>query len=134
MGRRLTSDWYGRASIKLLIEALIQERREHFLREYGVVPEFKAGVHAGDVITAQIGDIKSEIVHNGDVLNTTARIQAACNQLGHKLLASEELMQGLTLGPEYTVESLGPVPLRGKSEALNLCAVSLAEQTSGSPA
>ena len=42
MGRRLTSDGYGRASIKLLIEALIQERREHFLKEYGVVPEFKA--------------------------------------------------------------------------------------------
>ncbi len=115
-----------------LIEALIQARREHFLSEYGEVPEFKAAVHAGDVITAQIGDIKSEIVHNGDVLNTTARIQATCNQLGHKLLASEELIQRLTLGPEYTVRSLGPVPLRGKGEAVNLYAVSLAgEGTSG---
>lgn len=33
-----------------------------------MVPEFKAAVHAGDVITAQIGELKSEIVHNGDVL------------------------------------------------------------------
>ena len=80
----------------------------------GVVPEFKAAVHARDVIMAQIGDIRSEIVFNGDVLNTTARIQATCNQLGHKLPASEELVQRLTLGPEYTVRSPGPVPLRGK--------------------
>jgi adenylate cyclase len=114
-----------------LIEALIQAHREHFLSEYGVMPEFKAAVHAGDVITAQIGDIKREIVYNGDVLNTTARIQATCNQLGHKLLASEELVQRLTLGPEYTVRSLGPVPLRGKGEAVNLYAVSLAGDGTG---
>ena len=87
------------------------------------MPEFKAGVHAGEVITAQIGELKSEIVYNGDVLNTTARIQALCNQLGQKLLVSAELMKGISLGPEYTVLDLGSVPLRGKIEALDLYAV-----------
>jgi adenylate cyclase len=87
------------------------------------VPEFKAGVHAGEVITAQIGELKSEIVYNGDVLNTTARIQALCNQLGQKLLVSVELIESLSLGPEYTVLELGSVPLRGKAEAMELCAV-----------
>jgi len=110
-----------------LIEALIQARSEHFLTEYGVVPEFKAGVHAGEVITAQIGVIKSEIVHNGDVLNTTARIQASCNELGHRLVASEELLQRITPGPEYTVTKLGPVALRGKGEPVSLVAVDLAD-------
>jgi adenylate cyclase len=87
------------------------------------VPEFKAGVHAGEVIIAQIGELKSEIVYNGDVLNTTARIQSLSNQLGHKLLVSAELMEIISLGPEYTVLDLGSVPLRGKTEALELCAV-----------
>jgi adenylate cyclase len=59
-----------------LIEDQIQAHREGFKTEYGMVPTFKAGIHAGDMITAQIGELKSEIVHNGDVLNTTARIQA----------------------------------------------------------
>jgi adenylate cyclase len=91
-----------------------------------VVPEFKAAVHAGDVITAQIGELKSEIVHNGDVLNTTARIQALCNELGHRLLVSADLMDQLSLGSEYVVEGLGPVSLRGKGQAAELYAVSRA--------
>lgn len=106
-----------------LIEDQIHAHRDHFLQAYGVVPEFKAGVHAGEVITAQMGELKSEIVYNGDVLNTTARIQALCNQLGQKLLVSAELMERLSLGPEYKVLELGPVSLRGKAEALKLCAV-----------
>jgi adenylate cyclase len=40
---------------------------------------FKAGLYFGKVVSAQIGDLKREIVYNGDVLNTTARIQAECN-------------------------------------------------------
>jgi adenylate cyclase len=107
-----------------LIEDQIHAHRDYFLQTYGVVPEFKAGVHAGEVIIAQIGELKSEIVYNGDVLNTTARIQAQCNQLSQKLLVSAELMETLSVGPEYTVFKLGPVPLRGKAEALELCAVS----------
>lgn len=106
-----------------LIEDQIHAHRDYFLQTYGVVPEFKAGVHAGEVITAQIGELKREIVYNGDVLNTTARIQALCNQLGQKLLVSAELMERLSLGPEYTTLELESVPLRGKAEALSLCAV-----------
>ena len=107
-----------------LIEDQIHSHLDHFLQTYGVVPEFKAGVHAGEVIIAQIGELKSEIVYNGDVLNTTARIQAQCNQLSQKLLVSAELMESISVGPEYTVFKLGPVPLRVKAEALELCAVS----------
>jgi adenylate cyclase len=106
-----------------LIERRIQAERDQFLRDYGVVPEFKAGVHAGEVVTAQIGELKSEIVHSGDVLNTASRIQALCNSMGHSLLVSAELLRSLSLGPAYTVVELGPVPLRGKAGAVELCAV-----------
>jgi adenylate cyclase len=106
-----------------LIEDQMRSHRDTFLAEYGVVPEFKAGVHAGEVITAQIGEIKSEIVYNGDVVNTTARIQAACNRLGRKLLVSASLIEALRLGPEYVVERMGRVELRGKEEELELCSV-----------
>lgn len=114
-----------------LIEEQIHAHRERFLKAYGVVPEFKAGVHAGDVIIAQIGELKSEIVYNGDVLNTTACIQAVCNGLDRKLLVSAELMECLALPPEYAVERLGPVPLRDKGEAVELCAVSRADGGGG---
>ena len=106
-----------------LIEEHLRAHSDRFFSRYGVVPEFKAGVHAGEVLTAQIGELKSEIVFNGDVLNTTARIQASCNELERRLLVSAELMKDLALGPEYAVEDMGAIPLRGKSEPVALYAV-----------
>ena len=106
-----------------LIEDHIQAQQDHFLKEYGVVPEFKAGVHSGEVITAQIGELKIEIEYSGDVLNTTARIQSLCNQFDQKLLVSAKLMESLSLGSEYTALELGTVPLIGKTDSIPLCAV-----------
>ena len=111
-----------------LIEEQMRAQRERFLADYGAVPDFKAGVHAGTVITAQIGEIKSEIVYNGDILNTTARIQATCNDLDRRLLVSASLMERLTLGPEYAVEDMGAVSLRGKGEPVSLYSVTRADE------
>jgi len=131
MGDEIILTWKMRSGLEengcirlfFLIEDQIHSQRDHFLKAYGVVPEFKAGVHAGEVITAQMGELKREIVYNGDVLNTASRIQAHCNQLGQKLLVSAELMERLSIGQEYKVLELGPVSLRGKAEELELCAV-----------
>ncbi len=93
------------------------------MTHFGHVPEFKAGLHYGDVITAEIGDLKKEIVYNGDVLNTTARIQSMCNQFNQRLIASEALVSALEL-PEFIEPSvLGHVELRGKAEAMALVAL-----------
>src|SRR5678815_1062717 len=45
---------------------------ENYFKNFGVKPEFKAGLHFGKVISAQIGDIKREIVYNGDCLLYTS--------------------------------------------------------------
>ncbi len=108
--------------VRIFIEimAQIQNRREDYLTDFGHVPQFKAGVHYGDVIAAEIGDIKKEISYFGDVLNTTERIQAKCNELGHLLIASEELVATVQMPLSVTPEPLGRVALRGKSEATAL--------------
>lgn len=98
------------------ILAQIDSRRDYYEQAFGHVPEFKAGIHFGDVITAEIGDIKKEITYSGDVLNTTARIQSKCNELGHLLIASEELTSILNLPTSITPQTLGRVELRGKAE------------------
>lgn len=101
----------------------IASQRDRFIGEFGAFPSFKAGVHAGEVITAQIGELKKEIVYNGDVLNTAARIQAMCNELDRDLLVSAEVIDQLALDQGYRVDRLGPVPLRGKTQPIELCAV-----------
>ena len=111
--------------IRVFFEILaeVEHRREYYEAEFGHVPEFKAGLHFGDVITAEIGDLKKEIVYNGDVLNTTARIESMCNEYNHQLIASEELVFHLELPNSIAAKSLGPVILRGKAEPIPLVAL-----------
>ncbi len=102
------------------IDAAIESRKNHYLDRYGIVPEYKAGAHLGEVITAEIGDLKKEIVYNGDVLNTAARIQAMCNELGRRFVASKQLIQALVVPEEFSIEQLGAATLRGKAQPLEL--------------
>ncbi len=104
------------------IDSTIQKKRQRYLDRFGVVPEYKAGVHVGEVMTAEIGDLKRGLVFNGDVLNTGARIQGECARLGRRLVSSADLFARLTLPKGWTAEEMGSVTLRGKSEPLELVA------------
>jgi adenylate cyclase len=60
-----------------------------------LVPEFKAGFRYGKVTTRKIGVLKKGIFFTRDILNTTARIQAGCNEFGTDILTSEKLISQL---------------------------------------
>jgi len=66
----------------------IELKKDVYLENYGLLPEFKAGMHAGCVITGEIGIIKRDITYSGDVLNTTSRIQDKCTELGVPFIIS----------------------------------------------
>lgn len=104
------------------IDRVIENKKQLYLDRFGVVPEFKAGVHLGEVMTAEIGDLKRGLVFNGDVLNTGSRIEKECARLGRRLLSSADLVKRLNLPDELTPEAMGPVTLRGKSDPLELVA------------
>ncbi len=106
-----------------LINEAVAARAEEYHRKYGVAPEYKAGVHCGPVMSAQIGDIKREIVYNGDVVNTTSRIQEMCGELGVDLLVSGDVMRRLSLPETHAAEDLGPTSIRGKEQQVDLFAV-----------
>jgi adenylate cyclase len=96
---------------------------ERYFREFGVKPEFKAGLHYGKVVSAQIGDLKREIVYNGDVLNTTARIQSQCNIYQRSFLVSGSLMDRLKQLEGFKWEKIDAVKLRGKETEVELFSV-----------
>jgi adenylate cyclase len=105
------------------IERTIAKKEQRYLDQFGVIPEFKAGVHLGEVISAEIGDLKKGLVFNGEVLNTGARIQAECGRLGKRLVSSAHLFDRLSIPEGWGAEALGPVMLRGKSEPMELVAI-----------
>jgi adenylate cyclase len=72
-----------------------------------------------------VGEIKSEIVFHGDVLNTMARIEGLCNSLGADLLVSEELVRQLpSTGLE--LRDCGEQVLKGKEQRVHVYAVRVA--------
>jgi class 3 adenylate cyclase len=93
----------------------MQRKSSRYLEKYGLVPEFKAGLHCGNVTIGEVGVIKKEIVFTGDVLNTTARIQELCNTYNVRLLVSKKLIDLLQIKNRYLIKAIGEITLRGKS-------------------
>ena len=112
-----------------LVGERIHERQARYLARYGIVPGFKAGLHGGPVVTAEIGDIKKDIVYSGDTVNTAARVEAQCRPLERRVLVSEALLRWCPVPPELEVEDMGARELRGKSEALRLFSLRARRQT-----
>jgi adenylate cyclase len=98
----------------------IRKRSDHYLEKYGIVPEIKAGMHAGKVVVMWVGEQKKEIVYLGDVLNTTSRIQAECNRLGEEFLVSEQVINQLSRLDGLAARPIGEIELRGKEEKISL--------------
>ena len=95
---------------------------DEYRRNYGLVPEFKAGLHVGDVTAVEIGEIKREIAYHGDTVNTAARIQGVCNEFGRELLVSDDLMN-LFNGSrpmDLRTEPVGSVLLKGKQQHVTI--------------
>jgi adenylate cyclase len=103
------------------IQSSLNRKSDYFDEKYGVVPEFKAGIHYGDVIAGEIGVVKREIAFSGDVLNTTARIQSKCNELGVNILFSKILLKKLDLSSGiFSPKLMGDIGLRGKEHSISL--------------
>ena len=102
-----------------IIDALAG-RADSYRRDYGVVPQVRAGLHSGQVVTGEMGRTKKEIVFLGDTLNTTARLEQACSERNEPVLASGDLIDSLVLPDGIEAVSLGTDKLRGKQRGIEL--------------
>jgi adenylate cyclase len=110
-----------RKCMDALIEARknLQKNSENFRRRYGIIPEFRVGVHLGDVTVGEIGVIKKDLAMSGDTMNTTARIRSACSELNQKFIVSKDFLDTIDL-KQWQTESLGVVELKGKGNGIEL--------------
>lgn len=102
--------------------AVLDKRQDYYQKHYGMVPVFKAGVHAGKVMVAEVGELKMEIAYHGDAINTASRIQGLCNSYDTRLLVSESLIEELKKKNQLNGRffSLGEILLNGKQFATTL--------------
>ncbi|WP_422859673.1 adenylate/guanylate cyclase domain-containing protein [Flagellimonas sp. S174] len=101
----------------------LEDRKEHYCKKYGLLPEFKAGVHSGIVTVAEVGEIKREIAYHGDTINMAARIQAQCNSYKENLLVSEDVVKNLDSEQDWDIEEKGIVMLKGKTNKVKIYSI-----------
>ena len=107
------------------IKVHIEKLKEKYLRRYGLVPAFKAGIHCGKVVAGEVGIIKRDITYSGDVLNTTSRILTLCKEFDAEILTSADLIAELKLSKKYEARTLGSIKLRGKEKEVLLSTLTI---------
>jgi adenylate cyclase len=118
------------ANFNNCIKALIQARKniethgDNFRRNFGFLPEFKVGIHCGEVTIGEIGVIKKDLAMSGDAVNTTARIRNACTELNQKFIISKDFIDKSQL-KDWQTESLGEIELKGKNKCIELFALKI---------
>ena len=122
-----TSDKTIAESLNLHFEVtrVIDSEKAEYEEKFGVVPEFKTGIHFGNVTASEIGDIRKEVSYHGDVINTAARLEGYCNTLDSEMVVSDEMakrIRELKLPYEMTMHE--DVELRGKEELQRVWTVS----------
>jgi adenylate cyclase len=105
------------------IEARLAQRADRYRNEFGVVPAFRAGMHAGPVVISECGDSRRQVAYFGDTVNVTARLQQHCKDADRPLLISGELLRLLPAARDFFIEPLGSTQLRGRAAPVDVFAV-----------
>ncbi|MCW3806583.1 adenylate/guanylate cyclase domain-containing protein [Plebeiibacterium marinum] len=108
-----------------LFQKELEDNRSYFEDKYNMVPIFSASINSGKVMSAEVGEIKTELAYHGDVLNTAARIQKQCKQYNKDMLVTENF--ALTLNNfknGYEICFVDHVMLKGKAQKVRLYEVS----------
>jgi adenylate cyclase len=131
VGDEIVAWWpSSKENAKKAVDSLISSRKvlnkntEVFKRSYGILPEYKAGIHTGSIMVGQVGIAKKELVMSGDTINTASRIRSACNDLNQKFLISKDMNELLNMA-DWQSESQGVVDLKGKNQDLELFALKI---------
>jgi len=93
-------------------DAVARDEAE-YVRRFGVAPRFRIGVHGGNIVVSEEGDIRRAIGFYGDTIHIAARMEQKAKELGVDIVISEALAsrlecrnQRLTLIAEETVRGI----------------------------
>lgn len=109
--------------------AQMKSRQAHYIKQYDHIPLFRAGLHAGQVITAEIGHLKRDIAHHGPTINIAARVQEFGKKSEEDLVLTETAYLRLPEDYQKRCKKIGATALRNVSEPINLYELMPAQTT-----
>ncbi len=103
------------------IQERIREHEDDLRGEYGVVPQFRAALHGGRVISAQVGHTKRALELSGDVMNSVSRILGLAKDMKVDLLISAELLARIPSAAErFRIGPQSMVPVKGRKREVRV--------------
>ncbi len=111
------------------LEKAISRHNGYYLQHFAFEPKIKASIHCGSVVGAEIGEVKTQIVYQGDTLNTTSRILDKCLELDTRLLVSEDLESIVQIPKNLFSKRHNNILLKGKLKAKTLFSIHEKTQT-----
>lgn len=106
-----------------VVRDLIEHRRSTYLTRFGVVPEFRAALHYGEIVAGEIGDVRREIAYVGDTLNVAARLLESAKEMGRDILVSADLLERAAMPAGLHAETLPTLSVRGRAAPLSVSAL-----------
>ncbi len=94
-------------------------RARHYRDTYGYEAEFRAGLHAGEVIASEQGDLRRSIEFNGDHINIAARLEQKAKDHNLPLVFSDVVAEALS-GTGFETEGFEEETVKGYSKPLRL--------------
>jgi len=104
-------------------KSILKARSNYYHETYGFVPEFKAGIHGGKIMVAEVGYLKRSIAYHGDAINTAARIQGRCNSFERDILLSEKVVKDILKTNRAEFIEIENIQLKGKKEKVTLFSI-----------
>ena len=102
----------------------IARNAERYRARFGVVPDFRAALHCGEIVAGEIGDVRREIAYIGDTLNVAARLLDAAKETGRDVLVSADLLAVAARPADLHATPLPTLAVRGRRASLEIFALS----------
>ena len=105
------------------IEERMIELAPSYAEEFGVVPRFRAGIHAGPVVVSECGATKRQIAYFGDTMNVAARLCEHCKAAAEALVASADMLRSVAVPHGLSAGRHASLMLRGRRTPVEAHAV-----------
>jgi adenylate cyclase len=102
-----------------MFTAVMGERRV-YQALFGVEPQFRVGIHGGEVVVSEQGDAKRSIGIFGDTINIAARMEEAARARGVRCVVSSVVADALA--DRASLRLLGEERVKGISAPISICA------------
>jgi adenylate cyclase len=105
---------YGKIlhAIDAVFAVVVQQERDVYLEQFGVLPTFRIGVHGGEIVVSEQGDTKRAIGIYGNTINIAARMEEAAKVHGVACMMSGDVAEALP-GPPARLVPIGYERVRG---------------------